>query len=81
MSASMRTKGDCWDNALAENRFGTLEQELVPGTPRRDLSETREAVSHIIHHCDNPNRRPSALGRIAPAAFEPGHRAAQGAAA
>jgi putative transposase len=27
--ASMSRKGDCWDNAVAESFFGTLEQELV----------------------------------------------------
>ena len=81
MSASMSRKGDCWDNAVAQSFFGTLEQELVPETPWRDLSETREAVSHTIHHHDNPIRRHSTLGQIAPATFEARHHAAQAAAA
>jgi putative transposase len=81
MRASMSRKGDCWDNAVAESFFGTLEQELVPETPWRDLSQTRRAVSHYIHHYYNPVRRHSTLGQIAPATFEARHHAAQAVAA
>jgi len=29
MRQRMSMKGDCWDNAVAEHFFGTVEQELV----------------------------------------------------
>ena len=53
----------------------------MPETPWRDLSETRRAVSHYIHHYYNPIRQHSTLGQIAPATFEARHHAAQAVAA
>ena len=81
MVSSMSRKGDCWDNAVAESFFGTLEQELVPSTPWRDLSAARQAVSHYIHRYYNTERRHSTLGQVAPAAYEARHNAANWAAA
>ena len=81
MVASMSRKGDCWDNAVAESFFGTLEQELVPETPWRDLPAARQAVSAYIHRYYNTQRRHSTLGQVAPAVYEARHHAAVMAAA
>lgn len=81
MRQSMSRKGNCWDNAVAESFFGTLEQELVPETPWRDFHTARKAVSHYIHHDYNAERRHSTLGQRAPAQFEAQYLAAQDAAA
>lgn len=78
---SMSRKGNCWDNAVAESFFGTLEQELVPETPWRGLSDARSAVSHYIHRYYNAERRHSTLGQKAPIVYEAQYQAAQEAAA
>jgi putative transposase len=78
---SMSRKGDCWDNAVAESFFGTLEQELVPDEPWRDLAEARRAVSAYIHGYYNRDRRHSTLGYRTPREFEDLHQAAAEAAA
>lgn len=78
---SMSRKGNCWDNAVAESFFGTLEQELVPETLWKSLSEARVAVSHFIHHYYNGQRRHSTLGHMSPVRFENQYHAAQEAAA
>jgi transposase InsO family protein len=81
LEQSMSRKGNCWDNAVAESFFGTLEQELVPETPWRGLPEARKAVSHYIHRYYNAERRHSTLGQKTPIAFEAQYQAAQEAAA
>ena len=47
---SMSRKGDCWDNAVAESFFGTLEQELAGRAPDRANAEAADAavVDYII---------------------------------
>ena len=70
MRVSMSRKGDCWDNAVAESFFGTLEQELVPEHPWRDIGEARKAVSNYIHRYYNQTRRHSTLGYLSPVEFE-----------
>jgi transposase InsO family protein len=81
MKQSMSRKGNCWDNAVAESFFGTLEQELVPETPWRGLGDARKAVSHYIHRYYNAERRHSTLGQTTPTVFEARYQAAQEAAA
>jgi transposase InsO family protein len=76
MRPSMSRKGNCWDNAVAESFFGTLEQELVPERPWRDLAETRSAVSAYIHGYYNAERRHSTLGYLSPVEFENNHQQA-----
>ena len=72
---SMSRKGDCWDNAVAESFFGTLEQELVPDEPWRNLAAARSAVSTYIHGYYNAIRRHSKLGQVSPIDFEQQHQA------
>lgn len=79
---SMSRKGDCWDNAVAESFFGTLEQELVgQSEPWATENEARQAVSGYIHGFYNSIRRHSSLDYVAPVAFEAARRVAEEAAA
>ena len=68
---SMSRKGNCWDNAVAESFFGTLEQELVRQTANwRDLEEAENAVSDYIHKFYNQQRRHPKNGYLSPVDFE-----------
>jgi putative transposase len=66
----MGSRGDCYDNALAESFFATLEGELVRRSHWRTPEEPRIAVFEFIEAFYNPHRRRSALGYLSPADFE-----------
>ena len=68
--ASMSNKGDCWDNAVAESFFATLELELIIKRDWRTRDEARRAIFKYIETWYNRQRRHSTLGNISPAAFE-----------
>jgi transposase InsO family protein len=78
MRQSMSRKGNCWDNAVAESFFGTLEQELVPAEPWHDLAHAKKAVGHYIHHYYNQIRRHSTLAYQSPVEFETQYQAPRG---
>jgi putative transposase len=64
---------DCFDNALAESVFATLECELFdqqPGGRFNSRHEAKLAVFDYLETFYNPRRRHSAIGLIAPAVFE-----------
>jgi putative transposase len=63
---SMGAVGDCYDNALAESFFATLETELIAVSHWRTLAEARTAVFAFIETFYNPRRRHSALGYLSP---------------
>jgi len=67
---SMGSVGDCYDNAMAESFFATLECELLDRRPLHTQAEARMAVFEYIEGWYNPRRRHSALGQISPAMFE-----------
>jgi len=74
--ASMGSVADCFDNALAESVFATLECELFDQQPSGRFSTRREAKLAVFDYLEtfyNPRRRHSALGQIAPATFEARH--------
>ena len=73
ISVSMGSAGDCYDNALAESFFATLECELVARSWWRSHAEARRAVFDFIEGFYNPRRRHSALGYLSPAAYERRH--------
>ena len=66
----MGSTGDCFDNALAESFFTTLECELIARTHWRTHTEARAAVFDFIECFYNPHRRHSALGYLSPTQFE-----------
>ncbi len=67
---SMGSVGDCYDNAMAESFFATLECELLDRHtfPTRTSAET--ALFEWIEGWYNPHRRHSSLKNISPATHE-----------
>jgi transposase InsO family protein len=75
-AASMGSAADCFDNALAESVFATLECELFDQQPGGRFATRREAKLAVLDYLKafyNPRRRHSALGHLAPATFEARH--------
>lgn len=70
---SMGTVGDCFDNAMCESFFATLECELLNRTTFRNHDEARLAIFDFIEGFYNPRRRHSALGYHSPMAYERSH--------
>ena len=66
----MGSVGDCYDNALCESFFATLECELIDRQHFRSQAEARTAVFQFIEGWYNPNRRHSAIGYLSPMEFE-----------
>jgi putative transposase len=67
---SMGSRGDAYDNALAESFFATLETELLTRQSFPHRGAARLAIFDYIEAFYNPRRRHSALGQVAPAAYE-----------
>jgi putative transposase len=67
---SMGTTGDCYDNALAESFFATLECELLDCRTFQTHAEARSAVFAFIESFYNRQRRHSALGYLSPEEYE-----------
>lgn len=67
---SMSRKGDCWDNAVAESFFATLEKELLALQPLESRSKTRQQVADYIENYYNLIRLHSHLGYVSPIEFE-----------
>jgi putative transposase len=76
IAVSMGSVGDCFDNALAESFFATLECELVARSRWRSREEARMAVFDFIEAFYNPRRRHSGLGYLSPAEYERRHHSA-----
>jgi putative transposase len=70
IAVSMGSVGDCYDNALAESFFATLECELIARSRWPTRSEARMAVFDYIEGFYNPRRRHSALAYLSPAEYE-----------
>jgi putative transposase len=68
--SSMGTVGDCFDNALMESFFATLECELLAQHRFHTHEEARAAVFEWLEVFYNRQRRHSALGYVAPAVYE-----------
>jgi putative transposase len=73
---SMGSVGDCYDNALCESFFATLECELLDRRRFRRRAEARMAVFDFIEGFYNPRRRHSSLGQLSPVNYELQHEAA-----
>ena len=70
---SMGSVGDCFDNALCESFFASLECELIDRSTFRSRRQARLAVFRWIEAWYNPLRRHSGIGRISPVNFERRH--------
>ena len=73
---SMSRAGNCWDNAVAESFFATLDNELRAGADWATPAEAAAAVSDFIAGWYNPRRRHSTLGYRSPIDYELRLRAA-----
>jgi transposase InsO family protein len=70
IAVSMGSRGDCYDNAVAESFFATIKKELVhrqSWPSRRDLSS---AIFEYIEGFYNRTRRHSTLGYLSPEEYE-----------
>lgn len=70
---SMGSAGDCYDNALCESFFATLECELLERQSFPTPAEARLAVFQFIEGWYNPHRLHSALGYLSPIRYEMAH--------
>ena len=67
---SMGSVGDCFDNALCETFFATLETELLNRKSFKTQTEARTAIFEFIEGWYNPHRRHSALDYLSPIDYE-----------
>lgn len=67
---SMSRKADCWDNAVSESFFATLEKELLALQPLQNRSKTRQQVADYIDSYYNLVRLHSHLDYVSPIEFE-----------
>ncbi len=70
---SMGSVGDCFDNAMAESFFATLECELLDRRRFKSQTEAEIAVFDFIEGWYNPQRKHSSLGYVSPVQFEKRH--------
>jgi putative transposase len=75
---SMGSVGDCFDNAMCESFFATLECELLDRKSFKTQAEARMAVFEFIEGWYNPHRRHSALDYRSPIDYERSHSAEAG---
>ena len=70
IAVSMGSRGDCFDNAVAESFFATLKKELIR---RRSWPSRRELTGEVFDYIEtfyNATRRHSTLGYLSPVQFE-----------
>ncbi len=68
--ASMGSVGDCFDHALIESFFATLECELIDRRPWHTREEARLEVFWWLEAVYNRTRRHSSLGYLSPMEYE-----------
>jgi putative transposase len=81
IAASMGSVGDCYDNAMAESFFATLETELIDRSGWASPAEAKAAVFDYIEVFYNRIRRHSSLGNLSPSQFEERYRSSPAVAA
>ncbi len=67
---SMSRRANCYDNAVVESFFATLEWELIERSDWHTRAEARLAIFEYIECWYNPKRRHSSLGYLSPAEYE-----------
>ncbi|WP_443029639.1 integrase core domain-containing protein [Spirillospora sp. NBC_01491] len=70
----MGTVGDCFDNAMMESFWGTMQLELLDTKKWSTRAELAAAMFEWIECWYNPFRRHSSIGMLSPVAFEEQHR-------
>jgi len=69
----MGSVGDCFDNAMCESFFATLECELLDRRRFHTQAAARMALFEFIEGWYNPHRRHSALDYLSPINYERSH--------
>jgi len=69
----MGTVGDCFDNAMIESFWGTMQLELLDSKPWETRSQLATAIFEWIECWYNPKRRHSRIGMHSPATFDSLH--------
>lgn len=69
-ATSMGSVGDCFDNAMMESFFSSLEAEVLDRYRLRTREEARAEIFSWIEGWYNTHRRHSALGYVSPREFE-----------
>lgn len=67
---SMSRKGDCWDNAVVESFFSSLDIECENGDMFASKAAARREVTEYILGFYNPARLHSTLGYLSPMEYE-----------
>ena len=73
VKVSMGSVGDCYDNAMVESLFATLETELIDRQPRQKLRTRAEASREVFAYLEefyDPHRVHSAQDYQSPVAHE-----------
>jgi putative transposase len=78
IAQSMGSRGDCYDNSVAESFFATLKKELVDRRSWPEKAELRTEIFDYIEIFYNRRRRHSTLGMLSPADYETGTLGADG---
>ena len=76
---SMGSRGDCFDNSMAESFFATLECELLHKTRFRNQTDARTQIMSFIDWY-NHHRRHTRLDNLSPIRYEQHHQPAAQAA-
>ena len=74
---SMGAAGNCYDNAMAESFFATLECELLQRVPFASRAQAEQELFVFVEAFYNRLRRHSALGYLSPVQFEQAWHARQ----
>ena len=62
----MSRKANCWDNAVAESSFASLEKDVFLRTRFATKAQARWAVADYIDNFYNPIRKHSYNGQLSP---------------
>jgi putative transposase len=69
----MGSRGDCFDNAVAESFFATLKKELIHRRAWPTRADLRTEVFDYIEVFYNRQRRHRSLGMLSPTQFKTSH--------
>lgn len=70
IARSMGSRGDCFDNAVAESFFATIKGELIHNEDYKTRTAAIHAIGKYIDGFYNLTRRHSAIDYISPVEFE-----------
>ncbi len=67
---SMSRRGNCWDNAVAENFFSKLKRERVNRSIYKTREQARQDIFIYLEIFYNRKRRHAGIGYVSPERFE-----------